>query len=96
MTICPALQDVGITNQDSQEAIDFCTKSGSWALVGGCPHSKCFHDNEPEPGEITTVVMVKRKARKCEALRLIEKGLSVEDIAKRIGVSRRTVERYLR
>ena len=71
---------VGITNPDSQEGIDICLE---------CELERCELDAERmESRNLLT--------RKQQARQLLHNGVSVEDIAKTLGISVRTVWRYVK
>jgi len=79
---CPAMIEAGVRDPDSQEGIDFC--------VNECPYDKCIAF---ELGR--GISKLRRELRKAMAKEMQVKGISVGDIALRIGVSARTIQRYL-
>jgi len=79
---CPAMVAAGIGDPESQAGKDFCTKQ--------CPYEKCIVF-ESKGGTST----LRRDERAAKAKELLSEGLYVKDIAARLGVSVRTVERYL-
>jgi len=79
--ICPAMEEAGITNPESREGIDFCTDS--------CPYSKCI----VVEGGLDEVY---REERKRQMRNLLEQKLPMNEVARRLGVSTRTVQRVLK
>lgn len=79
---CPAMIAAGIENPESQTGKDFCT--------GQCPYEKCIAF-ESRGGTST----LRRDARVAKAKELLTEGMYAKEIAARLGVSRRTAERYL-
>lgn len=82
MKICRAMADAGIIDPESQKGKDFCTEL--------CPYDVCII-YEPKRPTVTT----KSKSRALEAKELMDSGLDVKEIAQRLRVSIRTVQRYL-
>jgi len=80
--ICPALKKAKITDPDSQEGIDFCTEK--------CPYPDCIAVTG------TTLSQIRQAEEKHRAKQLQKKGMSNQEIARRIGKSARTVDRYLK
>jgi len=77
--LCEAMEGAGITNPESQEGKDFCTKK--------CPYNKCIVYESRGPA--------KTNKRVSHARTLKSVGYSVEGIAKMLDISVRTVQRYL-
>ena len=74
--------DAGIEDPNSQEGIDFC--------VNKCPYDVCIAF---ELGRGTS--KLRRELRVAVVKEMQSRGVSVGYIASRIGVSVRTVRRYL-
>lgn len=72
--------EAGIGDPTSQEGIEFCTER--------CPYEACIVFESKR-------VNVKREWRIGRAKELESDGVSIEDIAVSLGISKRTVERYL-
>jgi len=73
----------GITDPTSQEGINFCTEK--------CPYKACVALEPKLAGTVT-----KRMRNIEEAKRLAAKGLSVKEIAKKLGRDYRTVLGYFK
>jgi len=74
--------DAGIDNPESQQGIDFCTEQ--------CPYDECLlfaGGKEHSPN----VELMEIRARSMKS-----QGMSIVEIAKSLGVTRRTVYRYLK
>lgn len=79
---CLAMKAAGIGNPESQEGIDFCTKR--------CPYpNKCVAmETKRGLGEIA-------EWRAATAKEMFANGVDIKDIATNLGVSARSVYRYL-
>ena len=82
--LCKALTDAGVTNRTSQAGIDFC--------VSSCPYPRCVVD---ETTIQTRPNVLRRKSNQRRARGMFSKGKRVAEIAEILGVSVRTVKRYL-
>jgi len=78
---CQAMVNAGIENPESQEGIDFC--------VNSCPYDYCVVFENISGYSATRL----RNVKVSKALRKL--GVSKEDIAKKLGRTVRTIERYL-
>lgn len=74
--------EAGIKDPDSQEGIDFC--------VNQCPYDKCIAF---ELGR--GISKLRRELRKAMAKEMQTKGYTAGETALKIGVSVRTIQRYL-
>jgi len=73
--------DAGIENPESQEGKDFC--------IYKCPYARCivFDDLRPRTK--------KRLARAVESKRLWTEGYSIREIAEKLNIGHRSIERDL-
>lgn len=74
--------EAGIEDPDSLEGKIFCT--------GKCPYDRCIVFEEC----ISPYTAMKNR-RTADAKEMRSKGNSIEEIAEKLGVSYRTVQRYL-
>ena len=83
MKLCLEMEREGITDPGSQEGIACCL---------GCELTKCeleSGDRRKLPGGIIYIRIQQVK-------QLFQYGLNIEEIAKQLGISVRTVQRYLK
>jgi len=79
---CPAMIQAKVKDPNSQEGIDFC--------VNQCPYDVCIVF---ELGRGTS--KLSRDLRKAVTKEMQIKGYTAVEIAEKIGVSVRTIQRYL-
>ena len=79
---CPAMEEAGITDPESQAGIDFC--------IDHCPYDHCVIA-EPQVASSTVKAIAKRRL----ARKLYEQGRTVGDIAQILSTKAVTIREYL-
>jgi len=82
---CSAMLEAGIEDPESQSGIDFCTDS--------CPYDYCVMEEkriQNRPRDIQS------QLRRSKAITLNKQGKTTTEIANILGITKRTVNAYLR
>ncbi len=80
--MCPAMIDAGIENPESKAGKDFCTEE--------CPYDRCI-EMERTRGESAGI---RREERQKKALKLLDEGFSIKEVAAKLNLGDRTIARY--
>lgn len=81
LRICDAMAEAGISKPNSKEGIDFCLN---------CPYPDCIAFEDRRAKE-----MAEREENKKRVKEMWKDGCTVDEISTELGISKRTVKRYL-